>query len=319
MTSPRTTLLAALIAAGLASGAVAQSTAPATSGSSPTKPAAGTTAPPPAATPSPPPAATPSPPAAGSTGIDKGAGTGASSSAAATKTGATTSLSASERRFVEKAAIGGMAEVEMSKMAVDKAQSQQVKDYAKRLVDDHTKANAELMQIAKSKGVTPPAAIDSAHKRAMDKMAKRSANDFDRAYIAEMIDDHQKDIRDFRSMSKSAKDADLKAFTTKTVPVLEQHLQLAKTTEAAVKNAPRDRRASATNGTGTTAGSGTGSATAPATKGTTATPGKDTAATTGTAGPGTGMPTSSTQATGSAPQPPGSASDQRMNTQPAKK
>ena len=112
----------------------------------------------------------------------------------------------------------------------------------KRLVNDHSKANAELTKLASAKGVTPPAAVDSGHKRKMERMAKKSGKDFDREYMDDMVDDHQKDVREFRSMSKSAKDADLKAFAASTLPTLEQHLQMAKTTESAVKNAGRERK-----------------------------------------------------------------------------
>lgn len=297
MNQKRTAIFAALLAGSVATGAMAQSASP---GAQPTKPAATTT--PPAST------AKPATPGSGSTGMDKGAGTGAAAAPGSmAKSGAASALPRSERRFVENALQDGMEEVELSKLAMDKAQSAQVKELAKRIVDDHTKVNAELSKIASSKGVTPPAAVDASHRRKMERMAKKTGADFDRDYLDDMIDDHQKDVREFRSMSKSAKDADIKAFATSTLPALEQHLQMAKSTEAAMKKGGRDRTmTSATPGskaTGTTGGGPTGTAKS------TATPGKDTAATTGTAGPGTGMPTSSATATGSSPQPPGSASD----------
>ena len=135
----------------------------------------------------------------------------------------------------------------MSKLAMDKAQNAQVKEFAKRLVDDHTKANAELTKLASAKGVTPPAAVDAGHKRKLERMAKKSGTDFDREYMDDMVDDHQKDVREFRSMAKSAKDPDLKAFAAGTLPALEQHLQLAKTTESAVKKAGRKTTTTAGN------------------------------------------------------------------------
>lgn len=304
----RTTLFGALLAAGIATGAFAQSTAPGGTGTA--KPSA-----------TPPAAATPAPPSAGSTGIDKGAGTGAATtSSAGTTKGATpsTTLSRSERRFIEKATQGGMEEIEMSKLAMDKAQNAEVKAFAKRLVDDHTAANAELMKIAGAKGVSPPATVDGGHKRKLERMTKKSGVDFDREYMDDMVDDHQKDVRDFRSMAKSAKDSDLKAFAAKTLPTLEQHLQMAKSTESAVKKSGRDRKSTTATTTGSTMTSGATTGGGPTgTAKSTATPGKDTAATTGTAGPGTGMPTSTTQSTGTAPQPPGSASDKKM-TAPVK-
>ena len=219
----RTTLFAALLAAGIATGAIAQQGQG--TGSS-GKASATTGSPGPAGAP----ATTPAPPSAGSTGMDKGAGTGAASS-----TSKASSLPRSERRFIEKALQGGMEEVETSKLAMDKAQNAKVKEFAKRLVEDHTKANAELTKLASAKGVTPPAAVDASHKRKLESMAKKAGADFDREYMNDMLDHHQKDVREFRSIAKSAKDPDLQAFASSTLPTLEQHLQMAKTTESAVK------------------------------------------------------------------------------------
>jgi putative membrane protein len=249
MTLKRTMIFAALFAAGIAT-ATAQSPAPGTTTTKPA-PAAGS-----GASPAP---ATPAPPSAGSTGMDKGAGTGAASS---TTKAAASSLARADRRFAEKAMHGGMAEVEAGKVAMDKAQDAQVKAFAKKMVDDHTKANGELMKIASAKGITPPAAVDAAHKRKMDRMASRTGADFDRAYMDEMVDDHQATVRDFRSAAKSAKDPDIKAFAASTLPALEQHLAEAKTLEAAVKG--RKTTAAPKSASTTT--------TAPPTKSTPATP-----------------------------------------------
>jgi putative membrane protein len=248
------------------------------------------------------------PPAAGSTGMDKGAGTAsrstattAPSSTAAAKAGAT-ALSGGERRFLEDAARGDMAEIEMSKLAQQNAQSSQVKDYAKRIIDDHTKSSMELKKVASSKNVSLPAEMDGSHKRKMDRLAKKKGTDFDKAYMDQMVDDHQKEVREFRGMAKNAKDGEVKAFAAKTLPVLEQHLQMAKAAEDALRQAGRKGP--------TQAGTDGGTARS------TATPGKDTAATTGTAGPGTGMPPSTRQQSTGAPQPPGGPADTRTTTPP---
>lgn len=218
------TPFAALFAAGLTSAALAQSTAPAT-------------APKPATT-------TPAPPATGSVGMDKGAGTGAAASPAKGPA-AKSSLSRSERRFVEKAMQGGMEEVEMSKLAVDKAQNARVKELAKRMVDDHSKANAELTKLATAKSVTLPAAIDAGHRRKMEQMAKKSGAGFDRDYLSDIVNRHQNNVRDYKSMATSAKDAEVRAYAATTLPTLEQHLQLAKAADSAVKSAGRKATKSA--------------------------------------------------------------------------
>lgn len=231
----KSTLVVALVSLGLAAGVSAQSTAQ--------QPSGGT-------------AATSAPPASGSTGMnkDKAARPSAGKSDNA-------QVSSSERRFMEHAARGGMAEVEMGKLAQEKAESQQVKDFGKRMVEDHGKANDELKRLAANKGVTLPTDMDGSHKRKIDKLSKLSGDKFDREYMDEMVDDHEKDVREFRSMAKSAKDADVKSFASTTLPVLEQHLSLAKSAEDAVKQARRSGSGSTARAPGsgpTTAASGNG-------------------------------------------------------------
>jgi putative membrane protein len=158
-------------------------------------------------------------------------------------------LASSDRKFIEKAAKGGMAEVELAKLAQEKASSDQVKQFAKRMADDHSKANDQLKSLAASKGVTLPTELDRSDRRALDKLAKKSGADFDREYMEHMVSDHKKDVGDFKSEAKGAKDAELKSFAASTLPTLEQHLDLAKSTEAAVKNEAKQARASAASST----------------------------------------------------------------------
>ncbi len=155
------------------------------------------------------------------------------------KTGAmqeSSALSSGDKRFVDKAAQGGMAEVELGTLASQKAESPQVKQFGERMVKDHGAANDKLKQIASEKGVTPPSSMDSATKREYDKLSKLSGARFDREYMSHMVSDHEKDIKEFKSEDKSAKDSDVKAFVQNTLPTLEEHLKLAKSAEAATKN-----------------------------------------------------------------------------------
>jgi len=162
----------------------------------------------------------------------------AASAAAAQGTGGTTSsgssmsaggatLAAGDKTFVQKAAIGGIAEVEMGKLAQQKGSSDQVKQFGSRMVEDHSKANDELKQIASSKGITLPTDLDAKHKSKMDKMQKLSGAQFDRAYMDDMVADHKEDVADFKKQASSGKDGDLKAFASKTLPTLEDHLKMA--------------------------------------------------------------------------------------------
>ena len=166
---------------------------------------------------------------------------GASAQTTGTSTGASTKSSAGmhkanpESGFVRKAAMGGMAEVELGNLAQQKASNDQVKQFGAKMVQDHGKANDELKQLASSKGIDLPSALDSKHKKDMDKLNKLSGAQFDKAYMSHMVDDHKKDVSEFKKQAKSGKDADVKAFAAKTLPTLEEHLQLAQTTNDAVK------------------------------------------------------------------------------------
>jgi len=152
-----------------------------------------------------------------------------------TKAGAGASIPAADKSFVEKAAVGGLAEVQMGKMAQQKGSSDQVKQFGSRMVEDHSKANDELKQVASSKGITLPTDLDAKHKSKMEKMQKLSGAQFDRAYMDDMVSDHKQDVADFKKEANSGKDSDIKAFAAKTLPTLEDHLKMAQSTESAVK------------------------------------------------------------------------------------
>lgn len=132
-------------------------------------------------------------------------------------------LDSTDEKFILSAANGGMAEVQLGQLAQEKAQSQAVKDFGKRMVDDHGKANDQVKQIAAAKGVTLPSEVKGDEREHYDKLAKLSGAEFDKAYIKDMMKDHKKDIAEFRKEAKKAKDPDVKAFATDTLPTLEQH------------------------------------------------------------------------------------------------
>jgi putative membrane protein len=143
-------------------------------------------------------------------------------------------LMAADDTFVTKAAKGGMAEVELGKLAADKASSDTVKKFGQRMVDDHGKANDELKTLAQSKNITLPSEIGPGEKALRDRLMKLSGPAFDRAYMKAMVDDHVKDVNEFRMESKSGKDADVKAWAAKTLPTLEEHLKMARDTNGTV-------------------------------------------------------------------------------------
>jgi putative membrane protein len=157
---------------------------------------------------------------------------------------ATQKLSAADRAFIKKAAAGGLAEVELGQLAVQKAASQDVKQFGQRMVDDHSKANDQLKQVASSKGVAVPDKLEAKDAATKAKLEKLSGEQFDRAYMQDMVMDHTKDVSEFRTESKTAKDPDVKSFASQTLPTLQDHLKQAKAV------APSSAKKSAANATG---------------------------------------------------------------------
>jgi putative membrane protein len=144
------------------------------------------------------------------------------------------------------AARGSMAEVELGRLATQKASSPEVKQFGQRMVDDHTKANDELKTLAQGKSITIPTDLDAKHQATRDRLSKLSGAAFDRAYMQEMVADHRKNVDEFRKQSQSGKDAEVKAWAAKTLPTLEEHLKMAQSAS---------RGAVGTSGSGSSGGS----------------------------------------------------------------
>jgi putative membrane protein len=137
-------------------------------------------------------------------------------------------LSSADSAFIADAARGGMMEVELGQLAVQQAASADVKKFGQRMIDDHSKANNELKQLAASKNVTLPADLNPGQKEMKDRLTKLKGAEFDRQYMKVMVEDHVEDVTKFEEEGKNASDPDLKAFATKTLPTLREHLQLAR-------------------------------------------------------------------------------------------
>jgi len=136
-------------------------------------------------------------------------------------------LSQKDMDFMKKAAIGGMAEVELGKLAQQNAHSPDVKSFGARMVQDHGRAGDQLANIAKQRGVQLPQQLDSEHVSTRDRLAKLQGDAFDRAYIKAMVADHDKDAKEFRRQAQMGQDPELKRFARETLAVIEQHDQLA--------------------------------------------------------------------------------------------
>src|SRR6185436_13995923 len=133
-----------------------------------------------------------------------------------------------DRNFLMDAAEGGMMEVELGRVAAQNGASDAVKQFGQKMVDDHGAANTELMSIATSKGVTLPTELDEKHKAHVTKLSSMTGAEFDREYSKMMLSDHNKDVSEFEKESTRGTDPDLKAFAAKTLPTLQQHLEMAK-------------------------------------------------------------------------------------------
>jgi predicted outer membrane protein len=160
----------------------------------------------------------------GSTGTS-GSGMGQGTAASGTAAGA---MSKADQKILMDLAQANMAEIEAGKMALGKAQNDQVKKFAQQMVDDHTQALNDVQALAKSRNVTLPAETDAKHKAMAAKLDKMSGEAFEKSYMAQAgVADHKKVHSALMKDEKRAKDADLKALVGKMTPVVEQHLKSA--------------------------------------------------------------------------------------------
>jgi len=157
--------------------------------------------------------------------------------------------------FVREAAIGGLAEVELGRLASEKASSPDVKQFAERMVADHGKANTELKSLAEKKGLMVPTEVDARHKQTMEKLSKLSGPAFDRAYMDEMRKAHKKDVNEFKQQSMKGSDPEIKAWAATALPTLQEHMQMAERTHSAV--ATSGTKSSTPGSTGSTGSGGT--------------------------------------------------------------
>jgi putative membrane protein len=132
-----------------------------------------------------------------------------------------------DQQFAKEAAMGGMAEVELGRLAADKAQSEEVKEFAEKMVEHHQKANEELNSIASEMGMTLPTDMGSKHSATKERLSKLSGAEFDRAYMKYMLSDHKKDIANFEKQANRGENTKLKEFASETLPTLREHLETA--------------------------------------------------------------------------------------------
>ena len=153
-------------------------------------------------------------------------------------------LASNEREFLLKTAMNGRKEVEMARLATQKSTNNEVKQFAQRLVDDHTTANQEIEDLAGRKGVTvPPESTASAEKSRkgspahMEQLSKLSGEHFDLAFVQRMVESHTRSVAEFERQSKNATDNDIRTLTAKLLPTLKEHLEHARTLSKSLSKA----------------------------------------------------------------------------------
>jgi putative membrane protein len=141
-------------------------------------------------------------------------------------------LSWSDRRFVTKASHDNQVEIQVAQLATQRASNPDVKNFAQRLVDDHTQLGQQMQQLASTKGITLKE--ENKEDREDKKLSKLSGSDFDREFVKRMVAEHKKDLKEFKDRADDSKDPELKALVQATVPKLQQHLQIAQQLEQSI-------------------------------------------------------------------------------------
>jgi putative membrane protein len=128
-------------------------------------------------------------------------------------------------KFLHQAALGGLFEVQAGRLAATQGFDLAVRRFGERMVTDHGQANKDLAALALKKGITIPQELDSKHAMLLQQLRGLKGSEFDRAYIKQMVADHEKAVKEFGECAQHAHDADVKAFAAKVLPTLRQHLQ----------------------------------------------------------------------------------------------
>jgi putative membrane protein len=137
-------------------------------------------------------------------------------------------LSSADRQFMTKAAMMDMAEIQTGRLAVSQGASESVRQFGQRMIDDHTRTSQQLMQIASAAGFTPPQTLDAKHQAAAAKLSGLTGAEFDRAYMKQMVKDHQEAVSLYQRQSTRGSMADLRSFASATLPALQEHLTMAR-------------------------------------------------------------------------------------------
>src|SRR5260370_13956898 len=147
--------------------------------------------------------------------------------------------SSGDETFAKKAAAGGMAEVKLGQLAEERASNPAVKNFGRRMVQDHSKANNELKTVTSKENIELPNEMDKSDQATYERLSKLSGDAFDRAYARDMVKDHSKDVAEFQKEAKNGRDESVKNFAAQTLPALQSHLDQARQIEQAVNQSSK--------------------------------------------------------------------------------
>lgn len=163
--------------------------------------------------------------------LNSNANSNASSNAVSNTSKITTS---SDKEFMENASRGGKTESQLGNVAIMKSQNEEIKAFGQKMINDHSKANSELSDLAKQRGVELPT-MSLEQTQRMSDLAQLSGTTFDKAYIKEMIADHEQAIADFQKQANTGTDAEVKKFAADNLPTLKMHLEMIKALQSKIK------------------------------------------------------------------------------------
>ena len=139
-----------------------------------------------------------------------------------------------DTEFAVAAADGGMLEVKLGQLAQTNASSSQVKEFGQSMINDHSKANEELMALAQQKNISLPQTLSDKNQKKYDDLLEKKGEEFDKAYTKFMVDDHEDDVDEFKKEADKGNDMEIKAWASGKVSTLEHHLEMAKAAKEAV-------------------------------------------------------------------------------------
>jgi putative membrane protein len=139
-----------------------------------------------------------------------------------------------DQKFAADAAKDSMAEVELGQLALKKSDDARVREFANRMIKDHSKANQQLESIAKSRNIVLPSEPGEKLQKAMKKLSGLSGKNFDQAYAEDMLEDHEEAVKLFQDYQREGTNQELREFAKQTLPTLQEHLVMAQKIETAL-------------------------------------------------------------------------------------